>query len=271
MTLPRQENSEAGGCRTQLAQFDRDGFAVQRHAIDLGRVRNVQRDLITLGNQIGNTSFQDLDTLWNHFKANNRDLGGLLYNGFKYLPSVQKIACESSMLDRLGKICGLGFPALIDINCRIDSEGEERFLFDWHQDYWFSVSSPDSVVVWIPVLALTHDLGGVSLISNVHTGNAIYKTRKGTSYHTYADAVVLDSEIPSAHALEFNELSEGDCLMFKFSTLHKSNKIQSKTRSRFTIQLRYADFCNREFKEHKFKPGIVSKDQIDYLDKGARK
>jgi hypothetical protein len=60
-------------------------------------------------------------------------------------------------------------PALVDINCRIDSKDEQKYLFDWHQDYWFSVCSTNSIVVWIPIVNLTPEIGGLEIIENYQT------------------------------------------------------------------------------------------------------
>jgi hypothetical protein len=250
--------------------FDREGFAIQGDALFGNDLKNVQNELIRLSHKIDNgVTSHDLQDCWSYFKKNDRSKGGSLYNGFKFLPAVQKLASSDAVITTLKTVCGLDFPALIDINCRIDSSGEEKFLFDWHQDYWFSVSSPNAVVVWIPVVALTPDLGGLEVISNTHTSGKIFNTKKGEVYNSYADAVALDDNIPSQHAVTINELSEGDCLLFKFNVLHKSIKVTSMTQSRFTVQLRYADYGDGEFLRNKFKPGVVTPAQVDYLKKGT--
>jgi ectoine hydroxylase-related dioxygenase (phytanoyl-CoA dioxygenase family) len=160
-------------------------------------------------------------------------------------------------------------PSLIDINCRIDSSGEEKFLFDWHQDYWFSIASTQASVVWIPLVDVTPETGGLDVISNRATGGKIYKTAAGGQYNSYADAVVLDEPIPEQDAVVLDDVHAGDVVLFKFNLLHRSRAVTAAAHSRFTVQLRFCDFFDQEFLGHKFRPGTVKPDQIDYLKKAA--
>ncbi len=155
-------------------------------------------------------------------------------------------------------------PALVDVNCRIDSKGDETFLFDWHQDYWFSVCSPSSVVAWVPMMDVDDAVGGLEVISNQWTDGKIYATSRGTTYKSYADAVKLAEAIPVDKATRAN-MQAGDMLFFKFNVLHKSAPIASDTRSRFTVQFRFADFADPEFRRNAFKPGVVNSQRVDFL------
>jgi hypothetical protein len=200
-------------------------------------------------------------------KKNNRGKASVIYNAFKHLQSVKKLAV-SDQIDDILKSLGFHKPALIDINCRIDSCGEEKYLFDWHQDYWFSVCSPDAVVIWIPVLGLSPDLGGLKIIDNKQTNGRILSSKGRTGeYNSYADAVILDEDISKFNPLAIESMSIGDVLCFKFNILHKSLPCISMNQSRFTVQLRFADFADVNFIAHKYKPGIVNSETIDYFIK----
>lgn len=136
-----------------------------------------------MGNALGaSVDFKNLDDLWNFYKISDRNRASAIYNGFKYLPSIRRVATSESMHEHLSFFCGIQFPALVGINCRIDSFGEEKYLFDWHQDYWFSVCSPNAIVVWLPVVRLTPAVGGLQIIANGHTGGRILKTKRGYQY-----------------------------------------------------------------------------------------
>lgn len=208
--------------------------------------------------------WEGLDDLWNWHKQNNRALAGSIYNGFKFLPAIRQLAGSECMMNLIKGPCGFKRPALLDINCRIDSLGEERFLFDWHQDYWFSVSSTNAIVVWIPITELEPTMGGLELISNIETGGKIFKTRAGGEYITYADAVKLDEPIPECEKTMINQLSVGDAVVFKFNALHRSIPVKSPLRSRFTVQLRFVDFEDPQFLENKFRPGAVNSKYVEY-------
>lgn len=250
-----------------MKRFEETGFSIFKNQVPADLIKSVQNELTYTANRIENKNFCDANEFWNWSKTNDREKGGVLYNGFKHLHSVHSLASSSHITDALAAI-GIKSPALIDINCRIDSIGEEKYLFGWHQDYWFSIASKNAVVVWIPIYEITHDLGGLDLISNEHTSGRIYKTTAGNKYNSYADAVLLNEEIPLDHAITVDNMSPTDILIFKFNLLHKSNQVTSKTRSRFTIQLRFADFDDSEFLGNDYKPGVVINKNVDYLKKG---
>lgn len=254
-----------------IESFIRTGYYAFRNAINTNQIDGIYSDLLQLAHSItpNQPAPQDIDEFWNWCKKNDRAKGGLLYNGFKHIPSIYKLAGSKEIKNTLAKI-GINHPALIDINCRIDSQGEEQYLFGWHQDYWFSMGSKNAVVVWVPITAITPYLGGLDLIDNTHTSGKIFKTREGKQYNTYADAVLLDEAIPTEKSITLNNLIPGDTLVFKFNVLHKSNQISSPDRSRFTIQLRFSDFNDPEFIKNQFKPGVVNAGYSDYLSKGVQ-
>jgi hypothetical protein len=246
--------------------YNDHGFEIVKGAISDQNISNITNELLKIGNNLDKKNdFNNLDDLWNHYSYSNREKGSSIYNGFKYLPSISSMAYSDLMKSSLKKVCNINNPALIDINCRIDSRGDEKYLFDWHQDYWFSVSSKNAVVVWIPITGLKPSMGGLEIIPFQKDDLKIYKTKAGDKYESYADAVKLDDVIPTERALRIESMSKGSALFFSFSSLHKSLPITDKNRSRFTIQLRFVDFDDEEFIANNYKPGQVSQQSIDYL------
>lgn len=249
------------------------GFALLRQGIDKRLIDDVHSELLDVASTLANgRRFPSIDAAWNYFKHSDRDLGGLLYNGFKHLPSVLRLGTTPQLLELVKETAGVRQPALVDVNCRIDSCGEDQFLFGWHQDYWFSICSPQALVVWIPVVDIDSGTGGLDLISNKDTDGRIFRTRGGDTYHSYANAVILDEAIPDDRVLSVEDMSgNGDLLMFRFNLMHRSKAVISPTRSRFTIQLRFTDFTDPEFINHRFKPGVINSTKIDYLQRGTEK
>lgn len=246
--------------------FQKNGYVVLKNILTDSLINDIKKELLDVSSVLTNRQFNSLDECWNFFKNFDRLAGSKLYNGFKRLPSIHKLSGSPEILDSLKHVAGQKNPAIIDINCRIDSKGEDKYLFDWHQDYWFSVCSTQAIVVWIPLTDVMPETGGLDLISNQFTGGKIYKTKKGESYNTYADAVKLDEQIPTSQAISIQPKT-GDIALFKFNVVHKSNSIRSNELSRFTIQLRFADYSDPEFILNDYKPGIVNSKQIDYIEK----
>lgn len=223
-------------------------------------------DILRMGNSLNSSlCFQDVDSLWNYYKKNDRGKASAIYNGFKYLASIQRLASSEAMHQHLHDLCGIRFPALVDVNCRIDSRGEEKYLFGWHQDYWFSVCSPRAVVVWLPITPLVPIIGGLELMGNPCTGGRILKTKPGGKYQSYADAVLLDDCLPALPVVRVDEMTQGDALFFRFDVLHRSIPIESEDQSRFTVQLRFADYNDVDFINANYRPGTVNSQVVDYI------
>lgn len=252
--------------------FEKNGFWIAHNLIAKNLISEIHQDLLKIGAALNpNKSFDDINEMWNYYRVNNRDTASSIYNGFKHLQSVKRLALSEQLELSLKRDFLIKFPTLVDINCRIDTKDEEKYLFDWHQDYWFSVCSVNAVVVWIPIVNLNPEIGGLEIIENSQTNGKIFSAKARTvNYNSYADAIILDEEINHFHSTSINSMTAGDALIFKFNLLHKSIPINSNNRSRFTIQLRFADFQDSEFISNKFKPGIVNKDSIEYLQRDKK-
>jgi len=243
-----------------------DGVYLAQRVVPSALIDTIHDELLVVARHLGvpNTYAQDIDSAWNWLCKSDRAIAGLLYNAFKRLPSVFKLASSSEILHALVSQANVDSPMLVDINCRIDSNAGDKFLFDWHQDYWFSICSPNAVVVWIPLTDVTPEIGGLDVISNKWTGGRIFSSKAGEKYDSYADAVKLDEEIPHSHAVPMLPLAT-DALLFRFSVLHRSRRVVAEDRSRFTVQLRFADAADRAFRQNQFKPGVVGQQKTDYL------
>jgi len=244
-------------------RFDTDGVEMSRQLLPEIALRRARRELLHVVRIITGCDFGSLDVAWNHIRGSDRTQGSLLYGAGKLTPGIHALAGHESILRQLLHF-GLQAPAIIDVNFRIDSKGEEKYLFNWHQDYWFSVSSAKAVVAWIPLMDVTPAEGGVELIPARYTRGRIFKARRGETYDSYADGAVLDEDVP-AHTPVRQVMSAGDVLFFRFDILHRSLPVLSEDRSRWTVQARFADFADAEFRERCFKPASVSASNTPYL------
>ncbi len=248
------------------ADFERAGYAVLRGLVGHEYYSDVRRDLTELAERLSGEQRQDIDQAWNHLRATDRRAGSLLYNAAKLLPSVHRIAACDKVLGGL-RTLGMGAPAIVDVNFRIDSSGEEKFLFGWHQDYWFSICSPAAIVAWIPITAVrTRENGGVEVVPRDATGGRILKTRTSDKYTSYADAVLIDEPVPEGERASF-DMNAGDVLFFRFDVLHRSLPVLTEDRSRWTLQVRYADLKDEVFRQEQFKPGVVNATTSTYAQR----
>lgn len=249
-----------------LSEFEYSGYSISRSLVGDEFYSAAKGDLLALAGRLIAEPQADIDLAWNRLKTTDRRLGSLLYNAAKLLPSVHRMAASPAVLDGLRSL-GMEAPAIVDVNFRIDSQGEEKFLFGWHQDYWFSICSPAAIVAWIPLTGVRgSENGGVEMVPRNATGGRILKTRVGHSYRSYADAVVIDEEIPDVPKVSF-DMNVGDVLFFRFDVLHRSLPVQTKNRSRWTLQVRYADLHDEAFCREQFKPGVVNAATSTYMER----
>lgn len=252
-----------------IQRFEQLGFEFLPTSIPEECINDIRAEILEIAMLLGAPpSCASVDAAWNFFKAHDRPNGGLLYNALKRLPSVHRLCSGNALLEKIKHATGFKLPAIIDVNCRIDSNGEDKYLFDWHQDYWFSVSSPNALVVWIPIEKIDSGTGGIELFGNDVTHGRIFRTSGGTEYNSYADAFRLSEVVPDGATVS-TQMEPGDALLFKFSVLHRSKPVLAADRSRFTMQFRYVDLADPYFLANEYKPGSVTKNNTDYLKQGT--
>ena len=239
-----------------------DGFRLLKGVLPTTSLQAARAALLEVAVRLGAPA-RDLDAAWTRFRRQDRARGALLYNAAKLLPEVHGLALAPERLAAL-KAQGLVQPVLIDVKFRIDSKGEERFLSDWRQNYWFSMCSPHALVAWVPLAPVTEATGGVESKSLRDTGGRILETAPGGAYASYADAVRLDEPIPAGPAHRFS-LDLGDVLLLRFDVLHRSLPVASPDRARWTLQARFADLADPVFLAAGYKPAQVRAGHTPYL------
>ncbi|WP_113907284.1 phytanoyl-CoA dioxygenase family protein [Aliidiomarina celeris] len=129
---------------------------------------------------------------------------------------------------------------------RIDIKGEEKYLFDWHQDFPYTPGSEDGIVVWAPLFDVLNHEGGIKFIPGSHHDGVVpviiadKQNTKENGAHTV--------RIPNAEVLEDEQaftidVYATDVLVFSTLLLHKSMMLRNQP-IRWTTQLRYANFNN---------------------------
>ncbi|MBA4015777.1 MAG: hypothetical protein C0483_01175 [Pirellula sp.] len=253
--------------------YQRHGFVLARGLIASAAVEQARGELLRAASiidpEIARESILDIDAAWQFLVKKDRSLGGLLYNAAKLLPAVQALASSQALIEGVRSIAGFRSPAIVDVNMRIDAPNEGKYLFSWHQDYWFSICSPRSLVAWIPLTDLDDETGGVEVLSLEQSQGRIYRVRAAENYHSYSDSIVLDEPLNASEAVR-PVLSAGDVLFFRFDVLHRSRANLSQDRNRWTVQVRFADLEDPEFRRESFRPGVVTKDKITYLERLER-
>jgi ectoine hydroxylase-related dioxygenase (phytanoyl-CoA dioxygenase family) len=248
-----------------IQELSEKGYYIARNIVSSEYLETVRGEIDDLSAAIGlGSGHKEYSEIWNGALLQSREKASLIYNAVKRLPSVQNFP-HNGVIQFARDHLGVQIPALVDVNFRIDAPQETEFAFDWHQDYWFSVCSPMALVAWTPLVPTDAEVGGVDVIPQSDFEQRIYKTRRNSDYKSYSNSVLLDEPLPPIEVVT-PQVNPGDCLFFRFHLLHRSVPNTSQNRQRWTIQSRIADFADSNFLAQDFKPGIVSKDHITYLD-----
>ena len=155
---------------------------------------------------------------------------------YQFLPSLLELYqfCSNDKLLSFLSHLEINFPTLGTVPMiRIDRPKNEFFSTPWHQDYWYSFSSFDSVVLWAPLGEINKSHGYLKILPNSHKEGLIPFTENKNSNEPFT----VDSNIDESKSVEL-KINFGEILIFKQTLLHKSG-LNNSDQSRVSIQLRY--------------------------------
>ncbi len=205
---------------------------------------------------------------------NDRDGLGAIYRSLRHLPSLQKLL----LMDDIEALYRNLYPEVTFINLcpytgtRLDFKGEEKFLFDWHQDYHYIQLSMDSLVYWFPLTPLDSS-GGIEILEGSHKDgllnakivDPLNKNKNGA--HTLSMAHNVKADMykhvkPNANI--------GDLIVFSTLTVHRSQPQKEKD-FRVTTQFRLGNFGNKDAILRNWPVGILegrqfSMDHPEFVD-----
>lgn len=105
-----------------------------------------------------------------------------------------------------------------------------------HQDFQSIESSLDSVVVWVPLVEVNKENGGIKLYPRSHKNGPLpYKTNSGFA----------EVERPNIEFIQ-PELEIGDILIFSTLLVHESGEIKDDS-IRFSASFRYTNMLETDF------------------------
>ncbi|HEY9760845.1 MAG TPA: phytanoyl-CoA dioxygenase family protein [Oculatellaceae cyanobacterium] len=248
--------------------FTKEGFAIDQNIVNKEHLELFYDEVRGIGRCISTVAptDQSIHAVWNTLRAQNRSLAGQLYDAIKHSITLRQIAVAPNLVAAVRHYLGSQLVGLVDLNVRIDAPEENQFLFGWHQDYTYNLCSKEGLVVWIPLTELDLETGGLEIISNAVTGGRIYKVKRNPVYVSYSNSILIDEEVEEASA-ERVYPNLGDALFFKFNVMHRSMPNNSKTKCRWTLQLRFASYEDAEFQQERFRMEPVRADKIAYLER----
>jgi len=131
---------------------------------------------------------------------------------------------------------------------RLDRPLDKKYKTPWHQDYWFSGISPDSLVFWAPLGNLDKRMGFLEAIPSPQDYKILPIKKCKEGHEPFEPKKRIDENSKVILNCKF-----GEFLIFKQSLLHKSGKnISNKVR--VSLQIRFNKFLENKEVHSSFVP-----------------
>lgn len=242
----------------EIDAFRRDGFVILRNFYDLDStitpIQMAVGEIISLVGQSRGMQVQadshSPENFDHHFLgliAQDRKLGGIVYDAVKQIPAFMRVVCSTSHESIYKQLRGTDMTGVAagGFGIRIDNPNEEVFRADWHQEYPAQLRSLDGVVFWSPLVPITEDMGPVKICVGSHLDGLVPVVTHDPDHpqKTGAYALVLaDREKRVGRYAQVAPLTTpGDLLIMDFLTLHASG-YNLAGRSRWSMQSRLFNF-----------------------------
>jgi hypothetical protein len=186
-----------------------------------------------------------VDYIVRHEAAN--EVSGRLYRVFPTTPELLSSIADPAILNPV-RALGLASPvAGTAPTVRIDRPRDEVHRTPAHQDWWFSLLSPNCVTVWFPVRPLDREMGLLEVVAGSHHRGAIaFRTNLESNNNPFCP----QEEWPDS-AFHPVEVGEDAAVIFSQYLLHRSG-FNLSTRTRLSVQLRYNDLASMERAESSY-------------------
>ncbi len=172
-----------------------------------------------------------------------------LYRAVRKLPSVYAMISAPRVWSLGRQVMRTSMPGIFPegTGIRMDHPKEERYLFRWHQDYSYNLTSDNGVTLWVPMVDVDDTNGCLRLVPGSHRLGAlpVWVHDPLNERSNSADALEikgLEAILEGSHQISV-PMSEGDALVLHTFLLHRSQANRSP-RTRWSMQGRYFDFQN---------------------------
>jgi Phytanoyl-CoA dioxygenase (PhyH) len=169
------------------------------------------------------------------------EVSGRLYRIFPTAPELLASLADPVIL-RPVRALGLEIPvAGTAPTVRLDRPHDRQHRTPAHQDWWFSLLSPNCVTVWFPLRPLDREMGFLELVPGSHRQGAIgFRSNVNSNNNPFCpredwpDSAFISIEVP-----------DDGLLIFSQYLLHRSG-FNSSPRTRLSVQLRFNDLASME-------------------------
>ena len=249
--------------------YKKDGFVLARDFFDpeeVTRIHAQAKEIFAL-QMVRHGIVPSVDVLDEEFDRGmaelfEKDLGTFTNCGkqAQHLVSLHRLSLDERIMTALQEL-GLDFPAistrpLLYFNAEHLAKKEVYWRLDLHQDWRSMQGSLDSVVVWIPLIDISKELGALEILPESH--------RWGLLQADIIDGYGHLRDRVSKDQLVSIEVKRGDALFFSAFLLHQSGT--NVTRGiRWSCHFRYNNLHDPTFIERGFAHPYLYKPQEDLI------
>jgi ectoine hydroxylase-related dioxygenase (phytanoyl-CoA dioxygenase family) len=214
---------------------------------NIQRIVNLYRAQIGLSEEADNDGVTRFDDGFMPMNRADRQHGGVIYRVIRRVTPIHELAVQSNILAISQKL--MNSDLLISngsMAVRVDQPNEDKYLFDWHQDYPYIQDSPDGIVIWMALHDVDENGGCLRVIPSSHKlGLLPVRVTDPTNARGNRAASISIADKSAFEQLPTLQvpMKAGDALVFSTLLLHASSANRS-TRARWTIQFRYGNFAN---------------------------
>lgn len=240
------------------ALFARHGAVVVRDVVAADEITRFRGALLALisaalaqrGVRIGPD--HDLDEAYRQLIAADPDASLALRGLGKDLREYHRFLANESLGRVLQALIGSEHFQINYDQClfRIDRPTEEKFAFDWHQDYPYNLLSRSAVTVWAPLTEITSDVGPMRIVPGSHDRLfpvIVDRSFENMNFAKHNTISLADQERLAegfeASSVVVTDIHPGDVVFMHSLLVHRSGQNQSN-RCRWVINPRFGDFLD---------------------------
>lgn len=251
-------------------EYLKNGLVVVKNFFDIEEIdfiRKEAKEIFTIQIKNNNINFNENDEA--EFESALYKLFNVNYNAFLgAAKATQQMACMFSFTTNkkmMNFVTSLGLQKpvicvkpIIYFNSKNLAKIEGHYKTPAHQDWRSMQGSLNSIVIWIPLIDMSKEIGAVEFIPGSHLLGLLDSKQDEWFRH-------IDSNKISDENYIIPEVKKGDLVAFSAFTVHRSgNNITEKIR--WSLHVRYNDLLEKTFTERNFvHPYQVYKPQSELI------
>jgi ectoine hydroxylase-related dioxygenase (phytanoyl-CoA dioxygenase family) len=261
------------GAAIDLGQYRRDGYCLIRGLLDVAGPEAVLQEArrVFLAQMLKRGTLHEVprdqeafeEALFRYFSEDQEGFVSCA-NQSQYTVSLQRLGVEPRIIAAIREL-GLTFPILckyptLYFNSRHLATKEHYWRQGAHQDWRFLQGSLDSMVVWVPLVPISRELGALELLPGSHRLGLRADVDLSADY----GKLPYDLDDPSFVPIE---AEPGDVLFFSTFLIHRSGT--NSTRSiRWSCHFRFNNALEPTFVDRQFPSTFRYKPRQDLITPG---